>query len=123
MSLISMSLPIQCRRPLRQQDKTRKVAGYDDPSTLASTNMASNCTPNDDLCTRATTSRLHTSPIHEQKTPTPQDTAADGMSAVRRSLERRGISQSAVNIIMSSMMEKTDSVTVSILYYEMVHFL
>ena len=55
--------------------------------------MVSNCTPNDDL---------RTSSIHEQKTPTTQYTAADGMSAVRTSLERRGISQSGVNIIMSS---------------------
>ena len=71
--------------------------------------MVSNCTPNDDLSTRATISRLHTSPIHEQKTPTTQDTAPDGMSAVRRSLERRGISQSAVNIIMSSWRKSTQS--------------
>ena len=71
--------------------------------------MVSNYTLNDDLCTRATTSRLHTSPIHEQKTPTTQDTPADVMSAVRRSLERSGISQSAVNIIMSAWRKSTQS--------------
>ena len=64
MSLSSMHSAIQCRRPLHQEDKTRKSAGYDNPSTLAGTNMVSNFTPNDDLRTRATTSRLHTSPIH-----------------------------------------------------------
>ena len=55
------------------------------------------------------TSVLHTSSVHEQKTPITQDTAADGMSAVRRSLERREILQAAVNIIMSSWMESTQS--------------
>ena len=36
MSLISMRSPIQCRRLLSQQDKTRNGAGYDNPSILAS---------------------------------------------------------------------------------------
>ena len=44
-----------------------------------------------------------------QKTPTTQDTAADGMSAVKRSLERKGISQSASIIIMSSWRKSTQS--------------
>ena len=71
--------------------------------------MVSNCTPNDELRTRATTSRLHTSSIDEEKKNTPQDTAADGMSAVRRSFEMRGISQSAINIVISSWKESTQS--------------
>ena len=42
-------------------------------------------------------------------TPITQDTTADGMSAVRRSLERREISQSAINIVISSWRESTQS--------------
>ena len=38
--------------------KQEKEQG-DNPSTLASTNMVSNCTPNDDLHTRATPDSIH----------------------------------------------------------------
>ena len=78
--------------------------------------MVSNCIPNDDLRTRAITSRLRTSSIQEQKTPTTQETAADGMSAVRRSLEKRGILQSACCQYRYVIMEGFNSVPVSMLY-------
>ena len=96
---------IQCHWLLHKQDKTRKCAAYDNPYNLAGTKMVS---PNDDLCTCATPDSIHL-PYTNKKPPTTQDTAADGMSAVRKSLERRGISQCAVNIIMSSWRKSTQS--------------
>ena len=72
--------------------------------------MVSNCTPNDGLRAHAITCRLHTSPIHEQNHPLHKILQLmHGMSAVRRSLERRGISQSDVHIIMLSWRKSTQS--------------